>query len=139
MKKLYSPIYKNWRKYIANNRGVAAVEFAIISPVFLMFVMGIIDFGRAYFIKSSMQYVVEQAARHAMVNPGILVSDLNAYADGQAAGITLVGATFNSAIDDSGAINFVTISGTYTFNFFTPLVGTTLTLNSKSVTPISED
>ena len=139
MNKLYSSIQNKWRKYFANESGVAAVEFAIVAPVFLMLVMGIIDFGRIYFIKSSMQYVVEQAARHAMVNQSISATDLNAFADTEAASVGLSGAAFTSTPDNSGAINFMTITGTYTFNFITPLVGTTLTLDAKSATPISED
>ena len=139
MNRLYSSASNKWRKYFANESGVAAVEFAIVAPVFIMLVMGIIDFGRIYFIKSSMQYVVEQAARHAMVNQGISTTALNTFANTEATNVGLSGAVFASTPDNSGVINFMTITGTYNFTFITPLVGTTLALNAKSATPISED
>lgn len=132
-------IARKARKCFANDRGVAAVEFAIVLPVFIMLVMGIVDFGRIYWIKSSMQYVVEQSARHAMVNSDITEAALETYAYAQETSVSGSGAVFDATIDASGAINFMTITGTYTFNFITPLVGTTLTLNAKSATPISED
>lgn len=123
----------------ANDRGVAAVEFAIVLPVFIMLVMGIVDFGRIYWVKSSMQFVVEQSTRHAMVNSDITEAALETYAYAQEASVSGSGAVFDATIDASGAVNFMTVTGTYTFNFITPLVGSTLTLNAKSVTPISED
>ena len=127
------------QRYLANDSGVAAVEFAIVLPVFIMLVMGIIDFGRIYWIKSSMQFVVEQSTRYAMVNASISEADLETYAYAQEDNVSGSGAIFNADIDDAGAINYMTVTGTYTFNFLTPLVGTTITLNAKSVTPISED
>ena len=139
MNKLYSSLAKKWRKYFSNESGVAAVEFAIVAPVFIMLVMAIIDFGRIYFIKSSMQYVVEQAARHAMVNQSISASDLNVFANTEATNVGLNDAVFASTPDDSGTVNFMIITGTYNFTFITPLVGTTLVLDAKSATPISED
>lgn len=127
------------RNHFKNDSGAAAVEFAIVLPVFIMLVMGIIDFGRVFWIKSSMQFVVEQATRYAMVNPSITEADLETYAYEQEADVSASGAVFEATIDAAGAINYMTVTGTYTFNFITPLVGTTLTLDAKSVTPISED
>lgn len=139
MKPLNLSIFGKLRRRLANDRGVAAVEFAIVAPVFIMLVMGIIDFARIYWIKSSMQYVVEQSTRYAMVNQNITVGALEAYAYAQEASVFNSGAAFTAAIDASGPINYMSVTGTYNFTFMTPLVGTTLVLNAKSVTPISED
>ena len=45
-----------------NERGSAAVEFAIVLPVLLMLVMGIIEFGHAY----NAQLTLTQAAREGV-------------------------------------------------------------------------
>ncbi|MCK5166785.1 MAG: pilus assembly protein [Rhodospirillaceae bacterium] len=132
-------IINKTRSYLANDRGVAAVEFAIVLPVFIMLIMGIVDFGRIYWIKSAMQFVVEQSTRYAMVNTSISEAALETYAYAQEASVSGSGATFEATIDASGTVNYMTVTGTYTFSFITPLVGTTLTLDAKSVTPISED
>ena len=45
-----------------DDRGAAAVEFAIVLPVLLLLVVGIIDFGRAF----NMQIALTQAAREGV-------------------------------------------------------------------------
>ena len=44
------------------DRGAAAVEFALVMPLLLLLVFGIIDFGRAY----NMQIMLTQAAREGV-------------------------------------------------------------------------
>ncbi len=46
-------------------RGVAAVEFALVSPLFLLATMGLFDLTYQYYAKSVLEGVVEQAARDA--------------------------------------------------------------------------
>ncbi len=43
--------------------GNAAVEFALIIPVLLLLIIGIYEFGRAYWIQNTLQYAAEQTAR----------------------------------------------------------------------------
>ena len=47
----------------AGDRGAVMVEFAIILPILLMLVMGIIEFGRAYNTQISMQAAAREGAR----------------------------------------------------------------------------
>lgn len=105
-------------------RGATAVEFALVSIVFLMFMLGIIDLGRLFWVKNLMQYGVEQTARYAMVNPTASASALETYAEGQV-GNLFSGITFTA--DEPGAdvvddINFRTVSAAYTFNYIMPFV-----------------
>lgn len=46
-------------------RGAVALEFAIIAPVVLLLIMGIIDFGRAFYVKQALLNGASQAARAA--------------------------------------------------------------------------
>ncbi len=48
-----------------NARGVAAVEFALVSPLFLLATMGLFDLTHQYYARSVLEGVVEQAARDA--------------------------------------------------------------------------
>jgi len=43
--------------------GVEAIEFAIVLPVLLLFLLGCIEFGRFYWTQSELQYAAEAAAR----------------------------------------------------------------------------
>ncbi len=50
------------RASFAEDRGAAAVEFALVLPLLLVVVFGLVDFGRAY----SMQISLTQAAREGV-------------------------------------------------------------------------
>ena len=60
------------RRTIQRRTGAAAVEFAIIAPIIVLFVMGAIEFGRAMFL----QQVAISTAR-AACRDGILASASN--------------------------------------------------------------
>ncbi len=64
------PWARKWREYSArwkDDSGVAAVEFAIIIPVGLALLAGIIQFGFALFIESHMAGVARDTARRYAV------------------------------------------------------------------------
>lgn len=46
-----------------SSRGAAAVEFAIVAPLLLLLLLGIVDFGRLYFVQVSMNAASREAAR----------------------------------------------------------------------------
>jgi len=56
-----------WR----NRRGSMAVQFALMAPVLLMMLFGIVELGRMAWIRSSLQYATEQAGRYAMVKKSV--------------------------------------------------------------------
>jgi Flp pilus assembly protein TadG len=49
--------------WLRNERGAAAIEFAIVAVPFFMFVLGIIGIGLYFFTTSSLEHGVEAAAR----------------------------------------------------------------------------
>jgi Flp pilus assembly protein TadG len=49
--------------------GSAAVEFALILPVMLLFTFGTFEFGRYFWTQNALQYAVEQTARQSIVTP----------------------------------------------------------------------
>ncbi len=50
-----------------STRGAVAVEFALVMPVLLLILLGIVDFGRIMFVKNALTYATAQAARVASV------------------------------------------------------------------------
>lgn len=52
--------YKDW---LRDNRGAAAIEFAIVALPFFLFVFGIIGFGLYFFTANALENGVENAAR----------------------------------------------------------------------------
>jgi len=43
--------------------GAAAIEFAFIGLILIMFTFGLIEFGRAYYVQSKLSHAVDLAAR----------------------------------------------------------------------------
>ncbi len=129
-------------------RGATAVEFALLTPVFLVFVLGIMDFGRLFWIKNLMQFATGESARYVMVNPTVSKAALEAYAQGQVStlfsGITFVADVPGTTKEETpaGSGNFVyyrTLTATYTFKYFTPFVVLSdIPLNVTITTPVNK-
>ena len=47
-------------------RGTSAVEFAIVAPIVMLMLLGLIELSMAFFADLSMQYAVREAARYAV-------------------------------------------------------------------------
>ena len=134
----YANILTKLRRWARDTRGATLVEFAIVAPFFLIIVIGIIDFGRLFWVKSTMQFAVEEAARYAMVNSDASTADLEAYATSEAS--MLSGITFSASSSTSSGVEFRTITASYTFSFLIPIIPVNgITLSAKSTTPVSEE
>ena len=55
--------HRRWTHFPSDNCGTAAIEFAIVGPIFLTLVVGMIYTCMLMFTVGSMQYAVEEAAR----------------------------------------------------------------------------
>lgn len=59
----------------SDERGASAIEFALVVPLLLVLVFGIVDFGHAYFRKISLNAAVREGARElALDQPGAVAS-----------------------------------------------------------------
>jgi Flp pilus assembly protein TadG len=58
--------FRRWRP-LRENRGAAVVEFAIIFPVLAMLIFGVIDFGRAFFLRNNLVAAAREGARSGAV------------------------------------------------------------------------
>lgn len=105
--------------------GAAAVEFALVLPLLLILVFGIIDFGRLMYTANTLTSAVREGARFASVQE---VLDFSAVQDHMqpymsvGLGGTPLDAsaiTMTDGVDVSGVHN-VTIGAVYDFNAITP-------------------
>lgn len=60
---------KNIFSYLKYQKGTMALEFAIIFPVLLLLLMGIIEFGHFFWQYSALEYAISYGARYAFVYP----------------------------------------------------------------------
>ncbi len=90
----------------ACRRGATAVEFALVVPFFLAMTIGVVEMGRALWIKATMQHAVELTTRYFMVNNSATDATLQTYATSRLGESGMVTGDFNFASTDT------TISGT---------------------------
>ena len=121
-----------WR----GNDGATIIEIAILLPTFLLFLLGICEFGRVLFTQASLQYAVEAAARCSVINASGTCNSTAAtktYAAGEAFGLSIPTSTFTVSGGCSGTM---TITASYSFAFIVPqLFPWTPTLTAKSAFP----
>jgi Flp pilus assembly protein TadG len=113
-------------------RGAAAVEFALVLPLLIILLMGIIDFGLYFYNDLAVSHAARDAARYLSVNnvPGanLAVSRL-----------TLVSAPAPTAVLTPGTSgNPTTVTLQTAYRFLTPLplivrIGPTLGINATVV------
>ncbi len=93
---------RSWRRGLADRSGASALEFAIVGPVFMMMLMGIMSYGGYFWIAHAVQQVANDSARVAIgglttserttLARGVLASEINSYASLSAAnaGVTVL-------------------------------------------------
>lgn len=87
-----------------NERGATAVEFAMLLPLFLAFVLGIIEICAYFFIAGQLQYGVEQASRSIRVGDPAVVGKNPAHS---AAFLSLVCGNINTLMIGACATNLL--------------------------------
>src|SRR2546430_12930848 len=105
------------RTQIVDCRGNVAIEFALTAIALLLFLFGIMEFGRAMWLQSALDYSVAEAARCASINPTICgaTSDIQNYASSQS------GAGFDSSIFVVSTLSCGTqVSATYPLTLTIP-------------------
>lgn len=63
----------------ASDRGVSAVEFALVAPVLLMILLGAVDFGRMFYFRQGLEYAAQAGARYYVLNAQAASSVVTAY------------------------------------------------------------
>ena len=107
------------RRLARHDGGTSLVEFAVVLPLFMMLIFGIMQLGQMLWTLVAMQHAVEMAARCASVNATTCgtASQIQTYAGTQAYGMTLPSGTFTATTPACGN----KIVAAYTFQFQTAL------------------
>jgi len=119
----------------ANRRGGAAVEYALILPALVMFVLGLMDCGRLLWTYTTLAHSVESASRCAVVNTSTCGSTtaIQTYAVGQAWGLGLGSSAFTVTAATCGT----EVLGAMTFTFVIPWLYGTAPFGSSNAMALS--
>jgi Flp pilus assembly protein TadG len=105
------------RKIVKSRQGQAAVEFALVLPIFIILVFGIMEFSRLWETVSVLTSAAREGARVAAVTAPDVTAATNAAQNILTAG-NITGATITVAGPNASDEVIVTVSMTYT-----PLTG----------------
>ena len=131
---------------VRSERGAAAVELALLLPVLLLIVFGIIDFGRALNAQITLTQAAREGARLTALNEANVTSRTQAAATGlKNVTVTVVDSCPAGATGDTDAV----VKVSYTFAFVTPVgkiaamfggsgYGSPITLSAQGVMPCEQ-
>ena len=115
-----------------DNRGTAAVEFAIVGPIFLSLAVGMVYVCMLMFSMASMQYAVEEGARCASVKTLVCTSNATTVTHTQNAYFgPLISPTFTSTTAACGH----QVTGTATFSLNTVVRTISVPMSATSCFP----
>lgn len=106
------------RRASAKRSGIAAVEFALIAPVFFLVVMSIIEFGRVVMVQQVLTNASREGARRAVIE-GASDQEVISQVDSYLANSSISGATVNVSPADLVNVGFgdpVTVSVSVPFD-----------------------
>ncbi|MDR3512592.1 MAG: TadE/TadG family type IV pilus assembly protein [Caulobacteraceae bacterium] len=114
--------------------GATTLEFALVLPIFLLFLLGVMDIGRLLWTQATLDYATDAAARCAAVDTTqcATTSQVQTYAASRAFGMTLASSAFSVTSATCGW----RVSASTPFSFVTPWIyGGSLTLVANACYP----
>jgi Flp pilus assembly protein TadG len=102
-------------RLLKNCDGNDAIEFAFIAIPLFLFLLGVIEFGRVYWVQTELQYATEATARYVAMNPSASTGTIQTYAATQVYGVSVPTTAFtptryNSSTNTPACGNKVTVS-----------------------------
>ena len=111
------PVHPGLAPERRSESGVALFEFAFVLPILLVLAMGMLDFGRAFHMKSLLDQAAREGARVAVVtSPDVDIVESRVDAVLASGGITPTSIT----VDGPDPAHMVTVTVNATFTFITP-------------------
>jgi Flp pilus assembly protein TadG len=118
----------------SNERGAVAVEFALLAPVLIMLLLGIMEFGRAYNVQMSLTNAARESVRSMAISDNATpVSDKKAAALAATNKAITFGATLTAAniefspescaVSPGAALPQMTVTVRYTLSTMTGIAG----------------
>ena len=114
---------RSTRRWRSARRGATAVEFALVAPLFVMMLVGVVQLGLTLHAANAVQWSIERAARTALLAGSPDQATLQAVVDDVLARSSPGSAlAINWTVDSSGSVPLARITGTYVHRMDVPLL-----------------
>jgi Flp pilus assembly protein TadG len=121
-------------RFIRDERGTTAVEFALTAPVFMAAMIGLLEVSLMVFAQVGLQSATELAARCGSINRTVCssTSAIQSFAASSMPGFAVPTSVFSVANESCGT----QVTASYAFTFVSTYFGVpSLTLNAKACFP----
>jgi len=114
------------RKLLKDPRGQALVELALVVPVLLTLVLGVVEFGRLFSAYMTIQHAAREGARLGVLGAtdAEIISRVQANSSALDLALLTVSVTPGYAMRTPGSI--MTVSVAYSFRVIVPIINTLL-------------
>jgi Flp pilus assembly protein TadG len=121
------------RRFARDQAGNLAVEFGLIAPALLLFILGIVEGGRLMWTQNALHYSVQEAARCATINKTNCGSatQIQSFAAGRS-GAGFASSVFTATVASCGN----RVSASYTMPLNIPFMSHSISLSAQSCYPI---
>lgn len=120
-----------WRCLRADQRGAAAVEFAMIAPMFFALLLSAVDVGRYMWTLNTIQYAIDEAIRAGVIQALTTDEIKTRVADA----VAPIGGVTDVTVDVTSGSSTLTVTANSTYQFFFPissfLSGTAISVRSE--------
>lgn len=123
-----------------NERGAVAAEFALLLPLLLIILFGIIDFGMMMYSREIVTNAAREGARAGIVQGppkrtgGEILAIVDNYLTGT--GVNPTDVNFTTAGAGLTNPNTLTVGGTYNYNFLVPVIPVLVGIPNPLIIPI---
>lgn len=126
------------RRFCQSQKGSVVVEAAFVLPLFLAFTIGLAEFCRLYWVRSSIQLAVTEAGRYVMINTSANNASLTSQITNSLYGLNINLFSINFSNETNNGINYKVISASYDYTLLADdLIGVgPIALNFTSKVPL---
>lgn len=106
-----------------SERGAVAVEFALLAPVLIMLLLGIMEFGRAYNAQVTLTNAAREGVRSMAINNSQLTARTSAKNAAAQMSPTLTDANINFSAANCAVGSQITVTISYSLSTMTRIAG----------------
>ena len=125
------------KRFRAHNSGATTIEFAISFIVFVTTLFAVLEFGRIYWLRASLQEAVNVAGRYVLLNASATDAQIRTQVTNSAAGLVTANITTTITSPTISGVNYKTIISTYPLPMMTYIMpGDSYTLTGTATVPL---
>lgn len=116
---------KRLRRRAADESGGAALEFAVLGPVFLLFLIGVFQVAWAMYCANSVRYALQNSARALVLTPTMSQSAFQTLVQSAVSPLAAQNVTVSlTKTYPNAGLQLATATATYSYQIVTPFMPT---------------